>query len=320
MFKECLGQSLSSTVNFLMVRIWSLYIKQAISLIEKRDIKDVQEITMKLLENCNTIIGSVFDQGTWLRKSRPFLSSVDEPMNAENFSVSLSALSVLGEHATTLLDIVHQTSEEKEQVVLDFVQRFVKNLLPFVRLRTQSNLLAHRSASILLENLSASSYARDAWEKKLFELFFDANFFQTDLQALKAWRNLLGNFVADDKSSLFKDAMERIHRVQTSFFSSKENQTECALTMKRCAFLLFVAEKDQAARFLPEILKRLVELLKLPQTPILHTQIFLLFRTLAVRLSNKHFAAFWPLILTELVQIFLQLEQELLLDLHKETT
>ena len=60
MFKECLSQPISSTVTFLMIRfgedffandlslflhvcrIWSFYIKQAISFIEKRDLNDVQ--------------------------------------------------------------------------------------------------------------------------------------------------------------------------------------------------------------------------------------------------------------------------------------
>ena len=52
-----------------MIRIWSFYIKQAISFIEKRDLKDVQEITMKLLENCNTIVASSLEQTKWLRKN-----------------------------------------------------------------------------------------------------------------------------------------------------------------------------------------------------------------------------------------------------------
>lgn len=313
--------------------------KEAISLIEKRDIRDVQvnslprtsridlfffffcfsqEITMKILENLNSILIST------TRKARPFLSSSssEETTSSErvDLTVTFSALSILVENGTTLFDIVHKTSEDKDQMIVEFLQRFLKNLLPFVRLRTTTNFVGHRSASILLKNLSELSFARDVVDKKLLEVFFDSNFFQTDLQALKAWRNLLSNLISDEKTTNFKELMDRLNRVQTSFFSSKENLNECALAMKRTAFLIFVAEKDQCARFLPEILKRIVDLLKLPQTAILQTQIFLLFRTLAVRLSAKHFATFWPIFLTELIQNFLQLENELLVDLNKETT
>lgn len=47
--------------------------------------------------------------------------------------------------------------------------------------------------------------------------------------------------------------------------------------------------------------ERLVESLRLPQVPPLHSQVFLFFRVLLLRMSPQHLTSLWPTMITELV-------------------
>jgi hypothetical protein len=303
---------------------------------------------MQLLENCSTIVASSLEQSNWLRKTRHVrLTSSDShstsPIGTDtnhqdtssvtsrihfqivrielicphldvssSNNVSLMALSILAEHATILIDIVYNITDEKDRVVLPFVQTLVTHIMPYVRAHTPSNACAYRSVSNILMNMSHYVYTRKAWKKYAWEQLFDVNFFHVDHCSLRSWKTIVGNMMINDKSLSLHDIMIRIHTVSTGLFASKDNEYEQrAMLMKRLAFVVYSLDKDQSSRYLPEILERLTDLLKLPFTSILHVQILHFFRVLLVRISNRHIASFWPILITELLEIFLQLEQDL---------
>jgi hypothetical protein len=187
--------------------------------------------------------------------------------------------------------------------------------MPYVRTHVASNAPSYRSASMLLMNISQYSYTRKAWKKEVSEQLFDASFFQVDLSTLRSWKIIIGNMVTNEKP--FRDVMDRIKKVQTGLFISKEQEYEQrAMLMKRFAFIIYASEKDQYNRYLPEILECIVNQLKLSQVPILHTQMFLFLRVLLLRISSKNLISFWPILMAELIQILLQLEQDLLSDIE----
>ncbi|CAF0944762.1 unnamed protein product [Adineta steineri] len=364
MFKECLAQSISPPATFLMIRILSFYIKQSSSLVERRDLKDLQDITMRVLDNCNTIVASSLEQTTWLRKNlqvrvaQPDIQSTksgstsnqttpigtnssngpetipgDDPADFDgvtqaintsdltiNGNYSFLALSVLAEHAATLLDIVYNRTDEKDRVVIPFLQNLVTNVMPYVRTHVSSNAPSYRSASALLMNISQYSYTRKAWKKEAFEQLFDVAFFQLDIIALRSWKIIVDNMITNERPTSFRDVMTKINTVQTGLFVSKEHEYEQrAMLVKRFAFVIYASEKDQYNRQLPEILERIADLLKLPQAPILHTQMFLFLRVLLLRISTKNLLSLWPILMAELIQVLLQLEQDLSSDLEGET-
>jgi hypothetical protein len=229
---------------------------------------------------------------------------------------SLVALTVLAEHAATLLDIVYNRTDEKDRVVLPFLQNLVTNVMPFVRTHVSANALSYHSASDLLMNISQYSYTRKAWKKEAFEQLFDGAFFQLDLKALRSWKVIVDNMITNERPTSFRDVMTKINTVQTGLFVSKEHEYEQrAMLVKRFAFVIYASEKDQYNRQLPEILERIADLLKLPQVPILHTQMFLFLRVLLLRISTKNLISLWPILMAELIQVLLQLEQDLLADL-----
>jgi hypothetical protein len=63
------------------------------------------------------------------------------------------------------------------------------------------------------------------------------------------------------------------------------------------------------------ILERLADSLRLPQVvPSVQAQVFLCFRVLLLRMSPQHVTSLWPIIVSEMVQVFLHIEQELSTD------
>lgn len=127
-----------------------------------------------------------------------------------------------------------------------------------------------------------------------------------------------------------------------SIFSSKEQEYEQkAQLLKRLAFVILCSEMDQYHKYMPEIQgeysqsvytlfiivfahtyaliillsERLADSLRLPQViPSIQAQVFLCFRVLLLRMSSQHATSLWPVIVSELVQVFLFIEQELSTD------
>ena len=73
----------------------------------------------------------------------------------------------------------------------------------------------------------------------------------------------------------------------------------------------FCSEVDRYQYCLPEIQERLAESLRLPQSPVVHEQIFLFFRVLILRISAQHLTSLWPTIFSEVVHVLLQMESDI---------
>lgn len=48
--------------------------------------------------------------------------------------------------------------------------------------------------------------------------------------------------------------------------------------------------------------------------PLIQSAVFLCFRVLLLRMSADHVTSLWPIIIAEMVQVFLSIEQELMTD------
>ncbi|CAF4595518.1 unnamed protein product [Rotaria socialis] len=294
---------------------------------------------MKVLDNCTTIVGLSLEQTNWLRKNLQVRMTQTDPgtqpttidssyeidrtpsiekslldfdENSPSITSSFMALTILSEYSAKLLDIVYHITDEKDRIIGTYLQNLVNNVMPYVRIHVASSAPSYRSASTLLMNISQYSYTRKTWRKEVFEQLFDIGFFQVDLSALTSWKIIINNMITDEKSISFRDIMNKINTVQTGLLVSKEQEYEQrAMLIKRFAFVIYASDKDLCNQYLPEILEFIIDLLKLPQIPILYTQLYLFFRVLLLRISNKNLISFWPIFIAELVQILLQIEQDL---------
>ncbi|XP_013774408.1 protein dopey-1-like isoform X2 [Limulus polyphemus] len=334
-------------VQFHLLVILHEFVQRAPLLEEKKDQKELQDIAQKLVEACSTIAAASLEQTTWLRRNlavRPGPQQDLPVSNEENITQTTSsnsvgnlvhvatihntssltsfvgqytvqALFVLAEFLIPVLDIVY-VSEEKEKVI-PLLTSIMYYVTPYLRNHSTHNAPSFRACSQLLASMSGYQYTRKAWKKDALELFMDLVFFQMDITCMGHWRAIIDHLMTHDKTT-FRDFLARAsmaHPGSLNLFSSKEQEYEQrSQLLKRLAFVLFCSETDQYQRYMPDIQERLAESLRLPQVPSVQAQVFLCFRVLLLRISSHHLTSLWPVIVTEMVQVFLQIEHELMTD------
>ncbi|KAM6355689.1 protein DOP1A isoform 2-T3 [Podargus strigoides] len=335
LLKDSIQVGLPAPGQFLILGVLNEFIMKNPSLENKKDQRDLQDVTHKIVDAIGAIAGSSLEQTTWLRRNlevkpspkimvdgnnlesdvEDMLSPAMETSNITPSVYSVHALTLLSEVLAHLLDMVFY-SDEKERVI-PLLVNIMHYVVPYLRNHSAHNASSYRACVQLLSSLSGYQYTRRAWKKEAFDLFMDSSFFQMDASCVNYWRAIMDNLMTHDKTT-FRDLMTRVAVAQSSslnLFANRDVELEQrAMLLKRLAFAIFSSEIDQYQKYLPDIQERLVESLRLPQVPTLHSQVFLFFRVLLLRMSPQHLTSLWPTMITELVQVFLLMEQELTAD------
>ncbi|KAL7987933.1 hypothetical protein Chor_006852 [Crotalus horridus] len=335
LLKDSIPLGLPAPGQFLILGVLNEFIMKNPNLDNKKDQRDLQDVTHKIVDAIGAIAGSSLEQTTWLRRNlevkpspkitvdgnilesdvEDMLSPALETSSITPSVYSVHALTLLSEVLAHLLDMVFY-SDEKERVI-PLLVNIMHYVVPYLRNHSAHNAPSYRACVQLLSSLSGYQYTRRAWKKEAFDLFMDANFFQMDASSVNHWRAIMDNLMTHDKTT-FRDLMTRVAVAQSSslnLFANRDVELEQrAMLLKRLAFAIFSSEVDQYQKYLPDIQERLVESLRLPQVPTLHSQVFLFFRVLLLRMSPQHLTSLWPTMITELVQVFLLMEQELTAD------
>ncbi|XP_038616962.1 protein dopey-1 isoform X2 [Tachyglossus aculeatus] len=335
LLKDSIQLNLPAPGQFLLLGVLNEFIMKNPSLENKKDQRDLQDVTHKIVDAIGGIAGSSLEQTTWLRRNlevkpspkimvdgtslesdvEDMLSPAMETSNITPSVYSVHALTLLSEVLAHLLDMVFY-SDEKERVI-PLLVNIMHYVVPYLRNHSAHNGPSYRACAQLLGSLSGYQYTRRAWKKEAFDLFMDSSFFQMDASCVNHWRAIMDNLMTHDKTT-FRDLMTRVAVAQSSslnLFANRDVELEQrAMLLKRLAFAIFSSEIDQYQKYLPDIQERLVESLRLPQVPTLHSQVFLFFRVLLLRMSPQHLTSLWPTMITELVQVFLLMEQELTAD------
>ncbi|VBB30267.1 unnamed protein product [Acanthocheilonema viteae] len=226
---------------------------------------------------------------------------------------STQALFLLAEHLAELVDSICK-SEDKERL-LPLLHAVWSNTLPYLKAKNARNARFFLASSQLLASMSTFNYMRPVWRKATLDLLLDPTFFKMDMQSLKHWLVITDHLMTHDKTS-FKELLGRISTAQNSALSSlitsKEAEYEMrAQALKRLAFIVLSSELGQYQAQLPDIQERLSDNLRLSQVPIVHAQVFLCYRVLLIRQKPQHLVSMWPSMVTELVHVLLQIEQQL---------
>uniref|UniRef100_A0A8D2M009 DOP1 leucine zipper like protein A n=1 Tax=Varanus komodoensis TaxID=61221 RepID=A0A8D2M009_VARKO len=335
LLKDSIQLGLPAPGQFLILGVLNEFIMKNPNLDNKKDQRDLQDVTHKIVDAIGAIAGSSLEQTTWLRRNlevkpspkimvdgnnlesdvEDMLSPALETSSITPSVYSVHALTLLSEVLAHLLDMVFY-SDEKERVI-PLLVNIMHYVVPYLRNHSAHNAPSYRACVQLLSSLSGYQYTRRAWKKEAFDLFMDPSFFQMDASCVNHWRAIMDNLMTHDKTT-FRDLMTRVAVAQSSslnLFANRDVELEQrAMLLKRLAFAIFSSEVDQYQKYLPDIQERLVESLRLPQVPTLHSQVFLFFRVLLLRMSPQHLTSLWPTMITELVQVFLLMEQELTAD------
>ncbi|MBN3318093.1 DOP1 protein, partial [Atractosteus spatula] len=292
LLKDSVQLGLPSPGQFLILGILNEFILKNPNFENKKDQRELQDVTHKIVEAIGTVAGSSLEQTTWLRRNLEVKASpqivVDgaslEPdveelmltvMEASSFTpsvYSVHALTLLAEVLAHLLDMVFY-SDEKERVI-PLLVNIMHYVVPYLRNHSAHNAPSYRACVQLLSSLSGYQYTRRAWKKEAFDLFMDHTFFQMDSSCVSHWRAIMDHLMTHDKTT-FRDLMTRVAVAQSSslnLFTNRDAELEQrAMLLKRLAFTIFSSEVDQYQKYLPDIQERLVESLRLPQV-----QVFLL--------------------------------------------
>ncbi|XP_006862626.1 PREDICTED: protein dopey-2 [Chrysochloris asiatica] len=321
--KESVQLNLAPPGYFLLLSMLNDFVTRTPSLESKKYQKDLQEVTQKILEAVGNIAGSSLEQTSWLSrnlevKAQPQISleesdaeeelseaaAASSMVSASAPSVySVQALSLLAEVLASLLDMVYRSDEKEKAVPL--ISRLLYYVFPYLRNHSAYNAPSFRAGAQLLSDLSGYSYTKRAWKKEVLELFLDPAFFQMDTSCVH-WRSIIDHLLAHERT-MFKDLMN-MQSSSLKLFSSFEQK---AMLLKRQAFAIFSGEFDQYHPYLPLIQERLTDNLRVGQTSIVAAQMFLFFRVLLLRISPQHLTSLWPIMISELIQTFTQLEEDL---------
>ncbi|NWU35773.1 DOP2 protein, partial [Hylia prasina] len=323
LLRESVQLNLAPPGHFLLLSTLNDFVTRTPTLENKKDQKDLQEVTQKILEAVGTIAGSSLEQTSWLSrnlevKAQPQIlpdefnvEDVNDTSVAPSSMVSASApsiysvqaLSLLAEVLASLLDVVFR-SDEKEKA-LPLISRLLYFVFPYLRNHSAYNIPSFRAGAQLLSSLSGYAYTKRAWKKEVLELYMDPSFFQMDTSCTH-WRSIIDHLLTHEKT-MFKDLMT----MQSSALKLYPSFEQKAMLLKRQAFAVFSGEMDQYHLYLPLIQERLTENLRVGQTSLVAAQMFLFFRVLLLRISPQHLTSLWPIMVTELIQTFLQLEEDL---------
>uniref|UniRef100_A0A671WGC6 DOP1 leucine zipper like protein B n=1 Tax=Sparus aurata TaxID=8175 RepID=A0A671WGC6_SPAAU len=319
LLRESVQLNLAPPGHFLLLGILNDFVNRLPNLDNKKDTRDLQEVTQRILEAVGGIAGSSLEQTSWLSRSlevkvQPQVcTEADEPDDADASTMvsssapsvySVQALVLLAEILAPLLDMVYRSDEKEKAVPL--ISRLMYYVFPYLKNHSAYNMPSFEAGAQLLSSLSGYAYTKRAWRKEVFELFMDPLFFTMDASCAPSWKSIIDHLLTHEKT-MFKDLMS----MQSSSLKLFANVDQKPMLLKRQAFAMFSGELDQYHLYLPLIQERLTEALRMNPSAAVSAQMFLMFRVLLLRISSQHLTSLWPIMVTELIRIFARLEKAL---------
>ncbi|KAM9347350.1 protein DOP1B [Symphorus nematophorus] len=333
LLRESVQLNLAPPGHFLLLGILNDFVNRLPNLDNKKDTRDLQEVTQRILEAVGGIAGSSLEQTSWLSRSlevkvQPQVcAEAEEPddadMDGDHYEsvaqastmvsssapsvYSVQALVLLAEILAPLLDMVYRSDEKEKAVPL--ISRLMYYVFPYLKNHSAYNMPSFEAGAQLLSSLSGYAYTKRAWRKEVFELFMDPLFFTMDASCAPSWKSIVDHLLTHEKT-MFKDLMS----MQSSSLKLFANVDQKPMLLKRQAFAMFSGELDQYHLYLPLIQERLTEALRMNPSAAVSAQMFLMFRVLLLRISSQHLTSLWPIMVTELIRIFARLEKALQAD------
>ncbi|KAM9343615.1 protein DOP1B isoform 2-T2 [Pholidichthys leucotaenia] len=333
LLRESVQLNLAPPGHFLLLRILNDFVNRLPNIDSKKDTKDLQEVTQRILEAVGGIAGSSLEHTSWLSRSLevkvqpqvcPEAAEPDDgDVDGEHCEsaaqastmvsscapsvYSVQALVLLAEILAPLLDMVYRSDEKEKAVPL--ISRLMYYVFPYLKNHSAYNMPSFEAGAQLLRSLSGYAYTRRAWRKEVFELFMEPLFFTMDASCAHNWKAIIDHLLTHEKT-MFKDLMS----MQCSALKLFVNAEQKPMLLKRQAFAVFSGELDQYHLYLPIIQERLTETLRMNPSAAVSTQMFLMFRVLLLRISYQHLTSLWTIMVTELIHTFTRLEKALQAD------
>jgi len=236
--------------------------------------------------------------GQWLSRSGRLEQELKHADGRTNISlVCLRAL------ANVLAILIDNVWDDKDRVCI-LIQQVLPHLIPLFDLHGIEQMEHVRAASTILSSLSLPKfkYTTKAWKKEAWNHFMKPEFFLMDLDSMTHWRWVISRVVSFDQSVL----QDLISPAQPKglFTSHKSDVLARARQLKRLTFVIHSGRIDQYARYLSQIIEKLVESIKVHDADLLYTQVLFCIRVLLARISPEHLSPIWPIVISEIIRAF----------------
>lgn len=161
------GVSLQPAAQFVILAILSEYVQRCpqMPFQDKKDLRDLHDVTARLVEALSNLAGACLEQTTWLRRNLAVKEDLQLTFSDSNGSIreassqltsvqqfSVQAQSVMAAVLANLLDVAYG-SQEKDKVVT-IVTTLMYNITPYLKNHTVRNIPSFYACSNLLASLS----------------------------------------------------------------------------------------------------------------------------------------------------------------------
>lgn len=122
---------------------------------DKKDLRELHDLTSKLVESISNVGGAGLEQTTWLRRNLAVKEDSTQSQESQlmgNQQYSVQALSVLATLLANLLDISYGSLEKDKVVTLITV--LMVNITPYLKNHSVRNIPSFMACSSLISNLS----------------------------------------------------------------------------------------------------------------------------------------------------------------------
>lgn len=161
------GISLQPAAQFVILAILNEYVQRCpqMPFQDKKDLRELHDVTARLVEALSNVAGACLEQTTWLRRNLAVKEDLQLTFSDSNGGVreaanqltsvqqySVQAQSVMAAVLANLLDVAYG-SQEKDKVVT-IVTTLMYNITPYLKNHTARNIPSFYACSNLLANLS----------------------------------------------------------------------------------------------------------------------------------------------------------------------
>ncbi|ORY46650.1 hypothetical protein LY90DRAFT_509196 [Neocallimastix californiae] len=279
--------------------------------------RDQQEIYQRILDICIAQCQKIFESPSWvnslnnqesINNSNASNYILVPPSTVENNKISVQKdemgyIEIIMYISKGVFPIIRKVFADQEKIVnvCNNINYYI--ITNVFKNRNEETLVLVVVLDLIIEMLKLS-YTHRCYKKEIWDLFYNPKFFRMNLKISSKWKVIMNSIVQSDTEK-FNDLISRIALGSpTNIFISREQElANRALILRRLSYIIFSGENDQYLKQLPIIQEKIVELFK-ESNNYTNIEVYLFLRVLLRRISTKHLANFWPVIFTELFNLF----------------
>ncbi|KAJ3234832.1 hypothetical protein HDU81_001102 [Chytriomyces hyalinus] len=218
---------------------------------------------------------------------------------------SLIAADVLDYWVVEIIPNIRKLFLDQERILMTFSNLVYYVVAPAVKANPNLSAAKYLTVRRILLVASKLVFAVKTWKKEVWDGFMESKFWEMGVESFRDWKTIMTSLVSADRDSKITELATKVSVASSSsLFASREQELLLRISsLRRISFLIWSGSVDQFLPQLPQIQEKLVEVLKGP-AGLMHIEAYLCLRVLMCRMKAHHLSNLWPVVLTELIQIF----------------